>query len=94
MTQGNFTADHFRESSQWKMLIREHAQIISNDNFILKRFLFRCPLKARRAAIVESPNDLKGWRGLRSKGSPYLDSGLVECRRAHFLVPTDERQKH
>ena len=52
MTAGNFTGDHFRESSQWKMLLREHAQLISDDTFVLKRFLFRCPVKSRRAAAV------------------------------------------
>ena len=43
MAAGDFNRTHFRESSQWKSLTRKHAQIISNDTFVLERFLVQCP---------------------------------------------------
>ena len=43
MAAGDFNRSHFRESSQWKALIREHAQIINDDTFILDRFFVKCP---------------------------------------------------
>ena len=43
MAVGNFTRSHFRESSQWTALTREHAQLISDDAFVLDRFLAKCP---------------------------------------------------
>jgi hypothetical protein len=43
MAAGDFNVSHFRESSQWKVLIREHAQIVKKDAFVLERFLTKCP---------------------------------------------------
>ena len=74
MTAGNFTGDHFRESSQWKMLLREHAQLISDDTFVLKRFLFRCPVNSKCArplgschmkepVVQKRTNKVNLWRG-------------------------------
>jgi len=43
MAAGDFNRSHFRESSQWKALTREHAQIIDDDTFVLGRFFGHCP---------------------------------------------------
>ena len=43
MAEGDFNRSHFRESSQWKALTREHAQIIDDDTFVLGRFFAKCP---------------------------------------------------
>ncbi len=43
MAAGDFNRSHFRESSQWKALTREHAQIIDDDTFVLGRFFAHCP---------------------------------------------------
>ena len=43
MAAGDFNRSHFRESSEWKMLTREHAQIISDDKFVEERFFVQCP---------------------------------------------------
>ena len=47
MAAGDFNSSHWRKSFQWFTLVREHAQIISDDTFVLERFLVRCPAEAQ-----------------------------------------------
>ena len=89
MTKGNFTGAYFRESSQWKMLTRAHAQVIDDDTIVLDRFLYRCPLKSRWALASK----------MQTTSQPVEHYSCVDyvkqlsCRKPSDLQATN-RQSH